>query len=74
MGVRCKVSNEVIEEVDTHDTHRILNFIGKDIFQCVSTSIMMDKLIVYEKCISEIKARVDNEIENGVANYWRGVE
>ena len=63
-----------IEEVGTHDTHRILNFIGKDIFQCVSTSVMMDKLSVYEKCISEIKARVDNEIENNADLFWRGVK
>ena len=60
------------DEKGVHDTHMILNIIGKDIFQCNSTSDMKVKLDAYEQCISEIKNRVDNEIEAGVDNFWRG--
>lgn len=63
-----------LDEVKTHDTHRILNIIGEDIFQCDSISIMKTKLSAYKKCISEIEDRVDNEVETSVSGYWRGMK
>ena len=60
------------EEVVSHDTHRILNNIGKDVFQSEKTSLMKTKLDAYEKCISEIRSRVDNEVEARTDDFWRG--
>ena len=64
-----------VEEVDTHDTHRILNFIGKDVFLSDSISNKKSKLDAYEKCISEIRDRVllEDEVELQ-SNFWRGVK
>lgn len=62
------------DEIVSHDTHRILNEIGKDIFQCNETSVMDTKLSAYEKCLLEIRERVDNEIEARVDDFWRGVK
>jgi len=57
------------------NTHMILNSIGKDVFCSDSIIDKKSKLVAYEKCLSEIRERVDNE--EGVlrvSNFWRGVK
>ena len=57
------------------DTHRILNHIGKDIFLSESVDDKRSKLDAYEKCLSEIRERVDLEHEVVLqTGWWRGVE
>ena len=55
-----------------NNTHMILNFIGKDVFLSESVGDKKRKILAYEKCLSEIKERVDLEVEASVNDFWRG--